>query len=95
MSVASALVLLLVIWFMTLLTLLPIRIRTQGEAGQVVPGTHPGSPERHHLKRKLLITTAVAAVLWVVIVAIVVTGTVTVRDIDMFNRMSPAAPEAS
>ncbi|MBZ0123448.1 MAG: DUF1467 family protein [Roseovarius sp.] len=95
MSIASAIVLFLVIWFMTFLTVLPIRIQTQDEAGRVLPGTHSGSPERHHLKRKILIATGVAAVLWAAIFAIVVTGTVTVRDIDMFDRMGPAAEEGA
>jgi len=95
MSIASAIVLYLVIWFMTFLTVLPIRIRTQGEAGAVVPGTHAGSPERHHLRRKALIATAIAAVLWATVFAVIVTGAVTVRDIDMFDRMGPAADAPS
>ncbi len=90
MGVASGLVLYMVIWFMTLFVLLPLRIQTQGEAGEVVPGTHAGSPQRHHLKKKFLITTLVAAVLWAIIAYIIISGTITVRDIDMFNRMRPA-----
>ncbi|WP_111735166.1 DUF1467 family protein [Roseovarius amoyensis] len=95
MSIASAIVLFIVIWFMTFLTVLPIRIQTQGEAGKVVPGTHSGSPEHHHIKRKMLIVTGLAAVLWGIVFAIIVTGTVTVRDIDMFDRMGPATEEGS
>jgi len=93
MSIASAIVLFMVIWFLTFLIVLPIRIQTQGEAGRVVPGTHSGSPERHHLKRKIWIATGVTVVLWAVIFAIVVTGTVTVRDVDFFHRMNPPAAE--
>lgn len=93
MSIASAIVLFIVIWFMTFLTVLPIRIQTQDEAGKVVPGTHSGSPERHHIKRKMLIVTGLAAVLWGIVFAIIVTGTVTVRDIDMFDRMGPPAAQ--
>lgn len=91
MSIASAVVLFLVIWFMTLFILLPIRIETQQEAGRVVPGTHAGSPERHHLKRKLWIVSAIAVVVWAVTAAVILTDTVTVRDIDMFDRMGAAA----
>jgi len=89
MGPVSGLVLYLVLWFMTFLIALPIRIRTQGEAGTTVPGTHHGSPEKHHLKKKAWITTGVAFVLWAIIATIILTGTVTVRDIDMFNRMDP------
>lgn len=89
MGIASGIVLYLVIWFMTFLTVLPIRIQTQGEAGTTVPGTHHGSPEKHHLKKKMWITTGVAAVLWAIIATIIISGAITVRDIDMFNRMGP------
>ncbi|MFD1157358.1 DUF1467 family protein [Roseovarius aestuarii] len=87
MGVASGIVLYLVFWFMTFLVALPIRIQTQGEAGDVVPGTHDGSPQQHHLKKKAVITTIVAAVLWAIAAYIIITGKITVRDIDMFNRM--------
>ena len=87
MGIASGIVLYLVFWFMTFLIALPIRIQTQGEAGHIVPGTHDGSPQQHHLKKKAIITTIVAAVLWAITAYIIITGTVTVRDIDMFNRM--------
>jgi len=94
MGIASGAVLFLVIWSMTFLVLIPIRIQTQGEAGDVVPGTHHGSPERHHLKRKAWLTTAIAAVLWVIIGGVILTGAVTVRDIDLFKRMGPSAFES-
>ncbi len=87
MGVASGIVLYLVFWFMTFLVALPIRIQTQGEAGEIVPGTHDGSPQKHHLKKKAVITTIVAFVFWAIAAYIIITGTITVRDIDMFNRM--------
>ena len=91
MGIASGIVLYLVFWFMTFLVALPIRIQTQGEAGEIVPGTHDGSPQQHHLKKKALITTIVAGVLWAIAAYIIVTGTITVRDIDIFNRMGSGA----
>lgn len=95
MGIASGIVLFMVIWFMTFLVVLPIRIQTQGEAGEIVPGTHAGSPQQHHLKKKMWIVTGIAAVLWAIIATIIITGLVTVRDIDMFNRMGPQTEEAS
>ncbi len=94
MAVASGIVLFLVIWFMTFFVLLPIRIETQGESGEVVPGTHPSSPQQHHLKKKAWITTGIAAVIWAVVAYVIISGAVTVRDIDMFNRMAPAEGNA-
>ncbi len=93
MGIASGIVLYLVFWFMTFLVALPIRIQTQGEAGNIVPGTHDGSPQQHHLKKKAVITTIIAAVLWAIAAYVIITGTITVRDLDMFNRMGLSAPE--
>ena len=94
MGPVSALVLYLVIWFLTFLVALPIRIQTQGEAGTTLPGTHRGSPEQHHLKTKAWITTAVAFVIWAAVATVILTGSITVRDLDWFGRMGPPAAAA-
>lgn len=88
MSIVSAIVLYLVLWFLTFLVAIPIRLKTQGEAGRVVPGTHAGAPEVHNLKKKAIITTLVALALWAAIAAIVLSGIVTVEDIDIRGRLS-------
>lgn len=90
MGITSAIVLYAVLWFMTFLVVIPIRLQTQGDLGQIVEGTHAGSPEVHNLKKKAWITTGVAAVLWAILATIILSGWVTVRDIDYFNRMGPA-----
>ena len=87
MGPVSGLGLYVAIWAMTFLVALPIRIQTQGEAGEVVKGTHSGSPQQHHIKKKAWITTGVAFVIWAICAYVILTGTVTVRDIDWFNRM--------
>lgn len=89
MGITSALVLYAVIWFMTLLIVLPIRIETQGDRGEVVPGTHSASPEVHHMRAKLRWTTLIAFVLWVIIAGIILSGWITVEDLDWFDRMGP------
>ena len=94
MGVTSGFVLFAVIWFMTFFIVLPIRIQTQGDLGDIVPGTHAGSPEHHHLKKKAWITTGIAFVLWIIIGGTIVSGVITLEDIDWFNRMGPgSAPE--
>lgn len=91
MAITSAIVLYAVIWFMTFLIVIPIRIQTQGDLGQVVEGTHAGSPEVHNLRKKAKITTLFSAVLWGILFSIITFEVVTVRDIDgwMFQRMAP------
>jgi len=89
MSIISAIVLFAVIWFMVFFIAIPIRLKTQGDVGEIVPGTHAGAPADHQLKKKAWITTFVAFLLWVVIAGVIVSGQLTVRDLDMFNRMGP------
>lgn len=87
MAITSGLVLYAVIWFMTFLIVLPIRVETQGDKGTIVPGTHAGAPENHYLKQKAQITTLVAAILWAVIAGIILSGVITVSDIDWFDQL--------
>ena len=82
MAITSALVLYAVIWFMTFFIALPIRIKTQGDLGDVLPGTQAGSPEHHHLKKKAIITTIVATLLWAAISGIILSGWISVSDLD-------------
>ncbi|SLN56677.1 hypothetical protein ROG8370_02565 [Roseovarius gaetbuli] len=97
MGITSGLVLFAVIWFMTFLVVIPIRIQTQGDLNEIVPGTHAGSPEHHHLRKKAWITTGVSVILWAIIGGTILSGKITVRDLDtfMFNRMGPeqSAPQ--
>ncbi len=89
MSITSALVLYAVLWFLTLLIVIPIRLKTQGDVGEIVEGTHAGAPAQHNLKTKAWITTGVAAVIWVILFWIITQGIITVRDFDWMNRLPP------
>ena len=89
----SGLVLLAVIWTIGVFIVLPLRLETQGEAGEIVPGTHASSPANFSFKRKAKITSYVAFPIWAVIAVILLTEAITVRDIDWFQRM--ATPEVS
>lgn len=92
MSISAAVVLFAVIWFMLFLVILPLRLVTQGEAGSIVPGTHASAPENPQVGRKARLTTVIAVILWAAIAGVILSGAVSVHDIDWFNRMStPAA----
>ncbi len=86
MGITSALVLFAVIWFMTFLIVIPIRLQTQGDVGKVVPGTHAGSPEHHHLRKKAFWTTLVALVIWGIVATIILSGWITVDDVESLFR---------
>jgi predicted secreted protein len=87
MSITGAIVLYAVLWFLTLFVVLPIRVRTQGEDGSIVPGTPSSAPTDPDLRRKFIWVTVIATALWAVVCAIILWGGLTVRDIDFWGRM--------
>lgn len=93
MGPVSGLVLFAVIWFMVFFVVLPLRFVSQGEAGDVVPGTHASAPANAQMKKKAKITTIWAFGIWAVIATVLLTEIISVRDIDWFDRM--ATPEVS
>lgn len=89
MTITAAIVLYSVIWFMTFFVVLPLRLVTQGEAGEVVPGTPQSAPSDAQIGRKAKITTMWATVLFVIIAGVIVSDVISVRDLDWFGRMDP------
>lgn len=85
----SGLVLLAVVWFMTLFVILPLGNRTQGDAGEVEPGTPASAPQVADLKKKFRQTTCWAVPVWAVIVVVILSGWITVDDFDLFSRFGP------
>jgi predicted secreted protein len=88
MGITSALVLFAVVWFMTFFIVLPLQLKTQGEAGEVVPGTHKSAPADAQVGRKARITTYWAIPIWAVLTFVILSGWISVRDLDWFDRMS-------
>lgn len=93
MGVVTGIVLYAVIWFMTLLIALQVRITSQDEAGERVAGTHGSAPADPQIKRRVIWTSIVAAGIWAVIASIIVFEVVTLEDIDLFTRFGMGAPE--
>lgn len=92
MSVTGGIVLFVVIWFMTMFVILPIRMRSQGDAGEVVPGTHEGAPADFRLGRTMLITTIVTIPVWGAVAAVILTGVVTVDMLDFYGYLGERVP---
>lgn len=92
MSIVSAIVLFAVFWFLALFIVLPIGLSTQGDEGSRLVGTHAGSPSSSFsMRRKLKQATFVAVPVWAVVALFVLYSGVGVRDIDIFDRMTPEA----
>ena len=93
MGPVSAIVLYAITWFMLFLILIPIRVQTQGDLNDIVPGTHAGAPEHHNLKKKALWCTLIAFVIWGAFVAIILSGKISVDDLE--NWMGQGVPAAA
>ncbi|MEI4472667.1 DUF1467 family protein [Frigidibacter sp. MR17.24] len=89
MSITAALVLYSVTWFLTLFVVLPIRFRSQAEVGEVVPGTPASAPADAQIGRKAKITTLVATPIFLAMAAVILSGWLTIEDLDWFRRMGP------
>jgi predicted secreted protein len=70
MSLATAIAIYFIIWWTVLFAVLPWGVRSQHESGAITPGSDPGAPAIPQLRRKLVWTTIVAALvfaLWYVV----------------------------
>ena len=87
MTITAAIVLFSITWFMVFFIVLPLRFVSQGDAGDVVPGTPKSAPAGDVVVRKAKITTIVAVVIWAILYGIIVSGWITMRDIDVMHVM--------
>jgi predicted secreted protein len=85
MSITSGLVLFSVLWFLSLLMLLPIGVKSQAEAGEVEPGTPAGAPDEPMIRKKMLWATGLSAVLWLILYGIIVGGVITREDLRVLS----------
>ena len=91
MSISAAIVLFAVCWFMVFFIVLPLRLITQDDAGEVVPGTPRSAPAGFVVKRKAKITTVAAILVWAALYIVITQGWITVRDFDVMGRLPPPA----
>lgn len=67
MSTTLSIALYFVIWWTTLFAVLPIGVRTQAEAGDVVPGTPGSAPVKPRILWVLGVNTLVAGVVFLIV----------------------------
>lgn len=92
MSITGGAVLLVIIWFLTLFIVLQVTLRSQEEEGEVVPGTHKGAPADFRLGRTLLLTSAFALPLWAAAVGLVLSGWISIEDLDWMGALGERVP---
>jgi predicted secreted protein len=89
MTITSALAVYFVLWWIVLFAVLPWGVRSQEEHGDVVPGSEAGAPHRPLMGRKLVATTVVSAVIFVLLYAIIAYGGLTLDDIPFLPDYTP------
>jgi predicted secreted protein len=66
MSIGSAIAVYFIIWWAVLFTVLPIGVRSAHEEGEEIPpGTDAGAPVNPNLLKKALLTTVIAAFVFI------------------------------
>jgi predicted secreted protein len=85
MGIGAAFVMFAVVWFMLLLVILPLRIKSQSEAGNVVKGTPSSAPDDPMLGKKFMWVTILTLPTWAIICGIIISGVITVDMFDIYN----------
>jgi predicted secreted protein len=81
MSVATAIAVYFLIWWVVLFAILPFGIRSQHESGPISEGTDPGAPTSALVWRRLLWTTIVSAVVFAVFAIVYVNRWITLDSL--------------
>jgi predicted secreted protein len=86
-TIAFALALYFIIWWITLFAMLPIGVRTSEEAGEkTASGNAESAPHMPNLLPKMVATTVVATIIFAALYAIIVHHVITLDQIPFFPR---------
>ena len=77
MSLATAIAIYFIIWWVVLFMVLPWGVRSQEEGGDVISGSDPGAPVVPRLWWKLAWTTAISCVVFALCVVVYINRLVT------------------
>ena len=64
MGIVTAVAIYFVIWWTVLFAVLPFGVRAQADGGETIPGTADSAPVVPHLRVKVAVTTAIAALVF-------------------------------
>jgi predicted secreted protein len=90
MNWTTALAIYFVAWWIVLFVVLPFGVRSQQEAGEVVPGTDPGAPVITRLVRVVVLTTILTAVLCGIFFWLFLTHHLTLDDLSTLWGLLPS-----
>ncbi len=87
MTLAFAIAIYLVIWWIVLFAMLPIGVRTSEEAGEKAsPGTAESAPHLPNLLPKMVATTVVSSIVFAAVYAVIQYHVITLDQIPFFPR---------
>jgi len=87
LTIAFALALYFIIWWIVLFAMLPIGVRTSEEAGEkTTPGNAESAPHAPNLLPKMVATTVVASIVFAALYAIIVHKVITLDQVPFFPR---------
>ena len=69
LTLAGSIALYFVVWWTLLFSILPIRVRTQAEVGEVTAGTDPSAPASPALCERAIWTTIVSTAVFIAVAA--------------------------
>jgi len=87
MGIGPAFVMFAVIWFMMLLIILPMQIKSQSETGKIVKGTPLSAPDDPKLGKKVKWVTILTIPIWALVCGIIISGVITVDMFDIYNSI--------
>jgi predicted secreted protein len=87
MTITAAFVVYAVTWFLTFFIVIQLRTVTQSDTGTVEPGTPPGAPAEEVVGRLAIRTTLWATLIWALVCGVILSGWITITDIDFLGRL--------
>jgi len=81
MGIVTGIVTFVIIWWVVIFAVLPFGVKGQWEGDGGPEGTEPGAPQNPQLGKKVLITTGIAAAIWVVVALVITSGAVTLESL--------------
>jgi predicted secreted protein len=87
MTITAALVVYAITWFLTFFIVIQLRTVTQSDTDHVEHGTPAGAPAHEVVGRMARLATLWATLIWVAICGVILSGWITIADIDFFGRM--------
>lgn len=85
MGIGPAFVMFAVVWFMLLLIILPLRMKSQSDTGNIVQGTPASAPDDPMLGKKVMWVTILTFPIWGIICGIIISGVITIDMFDIYN----------